>query len=125
MRTGIDRLRKRIDEVTRFDPQGVTEQYNNPGLDALAAAIDDCLVRTFGANTTEYERYKPAVRFDNGPHNYAYEVQIGEVRQSLARSKARSIALLEQALQSLQASLRAHRRMRGKREACKALSRHR
>ena len=71
MRAGIDRLRKRIEEVKQFSPQTVTDQYNIPEIDGLAAAIDDALIRTFGANSADYTLYKDAVTFDNGPHNYA------------------------------------------------------
>jgi len=105
MRTGIDLLRKRIAEVEQFDPSTVTEQFNIPAMDTLSAAIDDSLVRTFGHGTVEYNRYVEAARFDNGPFNYAYHVPIHEVQQSLNRSKARSIALLGQAVQSLEERL--------------------
>lgn len=63
------------------------------------------MIRTFGANTVEYNRYEPATEFDNGPHNYAYEVPIHQVHESLNRSKAQAIALLEQAVQSLEEQL--------------------
>jgi hypothetical protein len=66
MRAGIDRLRKRIEEVTRFDPHTVSEQYNIPEIDKLSAAVDDSLARTFGPNTVEYDRYKAASHFNNG-----------------------------------------------------------
>lgn len=102
MRVGIERLRKRIEEVKQFDPQAVTDQYNIPEMEKLQAAIDDTLVRTFGAGTPAYKRCASAAVFDNGPHNYAYAVPIEEVRNSLIRSKARSVALLEQTVQSLE-----------------------
>jgi predicted nucleotide-binding protein len=105
MRAGIERLRKRIDEVQQFDPSTITEQFNIPQVDKLSAAIDDSLVRTFGHGTVEYNRYAEAARFDNGPFNYAYTVPIHHVQQSLSRSKVRSIALLEQAVQSLEEQL--------------------
>jgi predicted nucleotide-binding protein len=105
MRSGITRLRRRIDEVKKFDPTSIAEQYNIPEITALSAAIDDSLIRTFHADTVEYNRYKDASYFDNGPHNYAYRVDIREVHQSLNRSKARSLALLEQAVQSLEEQL--------------------
>jgi predicted nucleotide-binding protein len=102
---GIDRLTKVLDRVKQFDPQSVTEQFNIPHVEQLAAAIDDALVRTFGHDTLDYDRYRFAAEFDNGPFNYAYEVQIHEVHKSLARSKARNIALLEQAIESLKERL--------------------
>jgi predicted nucleotide-binding protein len=105
MRAGIDRLRKRIAEVEQFDPGTVTDQYDIPALSTLTAAIDDSLVRTFGHETVEYNRYVEAARFDNGPFNYAFKVPIQQVQQSLNRSKAQSIALLRQAVQSLEEQL--------------------
>jgi hypothetical protein len=52
----------------------VTDQNNTPTLDALEAALDEALVRTFGADTLDYQRYKSAAEFDRGPYNYAYKV---------------------------------------------------
>jgi hypothetical protein len=101
LRQGIDRLQKRLDEVRKFEPTSVTEQYNIPHVEALAASVDEALVRTFGAGTLDYNRYSEAARFDNGPHNYAFHVPIGQVQSTLARCKARSIALVEQAIASL------------------------
>ncbi len=102
MQAGIQRLQKRLDEVKAFDPRSVTAQFEIPHVDKLSAAVEDALMRTFGNESLEYERYRSAAHFDNGPFNYAYQVPIGEVHQSLNRSKATSIALLEQAIESLQ-----------------------
>jgi hypothetical protein len=92
---GINRLDKLIAKVRQFDPQSVTEQYDIPHVKQLSAAIKDVLVRTFGPDTVDYDLYRRAAEFDNGPHNYAYHVPIEEVRQSLSRSKSANIALLE------------------------------
>ena len=105
LQAGIDRLNKLLDRVKQFDPQSVIEQFNIPHVDQLSAAIDDALARTFGPESLDYDRYRSAAEFDNGPFNYAYEVPIREVHQSLARSKARNIALLEQAIESLKERL--------------------
>src|SRR5271170_3419681 len=99
---GIERLKKRLEEVQRFDPRSVTDQYSAPALDALAAAVDEALVRTFGAQTLDYERYKYAKDFDRGPYNYAYQVPAHQFQASIARSKNSSIALLGQAIKSLE-----------------------
>jgi predicted nucleotide-binding protein len=101
LQAGISRLTKVLDKVRQFDPQSVTHQYNIPHVERLSAAIDDALVRTFGAETVEYARYRHASDFGNGPHNYAFAVPIGEVQQSIARSRASNIALLEQAVEGL------------------------
>jgi predicted nucleotide-binding protein len=105
MTAGIERLKKRIEEVERVDPQSVTDQHNTPDLDALEAAIDETLVRTFGADTLDYERYKSAAEFDRGPYNYAYVVQPYEFQASIARSRGRSIAILTQAIKALEEQL--------------------
>jgi predicted nucleotide-binding protein len=102
MQAGIQRLRKRLDEVKAFDPRTVTAQFEIPQVDKLSAAVEDALMRTFGSESLEYERYRSAAQFDNGPFNYAYEVPITDVQQSLSRSKASSVALIEQAIESLE-----------------------
>jgi hypothetical protein len=105
LRAGIDRLRKRTEEVKQFDPTSIIEQYNIPHVDRLAASIDEALVRTFGVDSLDYDRYKAASTFDNGPHNYAYEVPLDEVHRSLDRSKQRGLALLDQAIETLEERL--------------------
>jgi predicted nucleotide-binding protein len=108
IRQGIERLAKRLAEVREFDPTSVVEQNNIPRVEALAAAVDDSLIRTFGADTLDYRRYSDAGFFDNGPFNYAFEVPISKVQASLSRSKERSIALLTQAVKSLEERLAEH-----------------
>ncbi len=96
---------ERLEEVNAFEPTSVAEQRNVPHVEALAAAVDESLVRTFGADTLDYRRYSDAGFFNNGPFNYAFEVPITQVHASLSRSKARSIALLTQAIKSLEERL--------------------
>src|ERR1051326_8398473 len=79
MTMGVDRLNRLIEKVRQFDPASVTEQYNIPHVEQLSAAVDESLVRTFGADTLDYDRYRLAAEFDNGPHNYAYRVPIADV----------------------------------------------
>jgi predicted nucleotide-binding protein len=101
MRRGVERIVKLVERVRQFDPRSVAEQYNIPQLDQLSAAIEEGLARTFGPDTLDFERYQRAKDFDNGPHNYAYEVPITEVHRSLERSKQSNVALLEQAIEAL------------------------
>jgi predicted nucleotide-binding protein len=105
LQAGIERLKKCIERVEAFDPNNVKEQHNIPHVEKLAASLDEALVRTFGADSLDYERYKNAAYFSNGPHNYRYPIPIAEVQRSLARSRESSIALLEQAVESLQERL--------------------
>jgi hypothetical protein len=108
MTAGIARLKRRREEVERFDPLSVTDQHNTPALDALEAAVDDTLVRTFGADTLDYDRYKYAKDFDHGPYNYAYQVPPQKFQASIARSKESSVALLGQAIKALEEQLEEH-----------------
>jgi hypothetical protein len=55
MKSGIARLKKCLEDVNRFEARSVTDQHNAPELDALVASIDEALVRTFGADTLDYE----------------------------------------------------------------------
>ncbi len=105
LQQGIDRLTKRLGDVEALDPTAVIEQHNIPHIEALAASVDEALVRTFGADTLDYKRYSDAAYFDNGPFNYAFPVPISQVHASLARSKARSLALLGQAISTLKERL--------------------
>jgi predicted nucleotide-binding protein len=105
MRAGIDRLQKRLEEVKRFEPESVTKQYDIPHVEKLNAAVEDALVRTFGKDSVDYERYMWAGRIDNGPHNYAFPVPLRDVQETLRKTKNTSIALLEQAIESLQERL--------------------
>ena len=90
--------------MSAFEPTSVTDN-NIPHVEALSAAVDEALIRTFGADTLDYKRYSDAAYFDNGPFNYAFPVPINQVHASLSRSKARSIALLTQAITALEERL--------------------
>ena len=83
-------------EVGEEEAQIGAMSYYPPALDALEAAVDEALVRTFGAETLDYERYKYAKDFDRGPYNYAFQVPPHQFQASIARSKDSSIALLGQ-----------------------------
>jgi predicted nucleotide-binding protein len=105
MRAGIDRLQKRLEEMKQFDPDSVTDQHDIPHVVKLNAAVDEALVRTFGSDSLDYERYQDAACLDNGPHYLGVRTPLMEVRQTLERTRRRSIALLEQAIESLNEKL--------------------
>jgi hypothetical protein len=108
MTAGINLLKKRLEDVRGFDPLSVTDQYNAPQLDALVASIDEALVRTFGADTLDYERYKFAKVFDRGPSNYMHPTPPHKFQASISRSRDRSVALLGEAIKSLEEQLEEH-----------------
>jgi hypothetical protein len=105
MKSGIERLKKCLEDLNRFEPRSVTDQHKAPKLDALVASIDEALVRTFGADTLDYGRYEFAKVFDRGPSNYMHPTQPAEFQASISRSKDRSVALLRQAIKSLEDQL--------------------
>jgi predicted nucleotide-binding protein len=104
MRAGIERLQKRIEEVKAFDPHSVTDKYHAPEVDKIVASIQDALARTFGTESAEYDRYQEAANFDKGFSPFGPS-DLGEVKRHLAQSQERSLALLNQAVESLQERL--------------------
>jgi predicted nucleotide-binding protein len=105
IRQGIERLERRLEDVRRFNPATVSERDNIQHVESLASLIEDALVRTFGSGTPDLARYALAAKFDVGPLNTAYRVPMAEVHRLLRRSKERSIALLQQAISSLEEQL--------------------
>lgn len=105
LRLGIQRLSKRIAEINSFDPSTVDNQRSTPALDALEAAIKDSLAKTFGDGSVEYNRYSAATRFDRGPYNAISVVPKERYQQSISNSRDRALALLSQAVKSLQENL--------------------
>lgn len=104
IRRGITRIQKRIEEITRFDPTTVTKdnQYNIPELEAIKAGIDDALERTFGSGTSDYKRYQGAKYF---PTFSSSVFKDHEIKDGFSKSKERSLALLKQAVKSLEERL--------------------
>jgi predicted nucleotide-binding protein len=105
LRAGIERLTKRLQAVRDFNPREVQQQFHWPALEKLEASIDDGLSRTFGHDTIEYRRYRPAASFYTGPVNVYHATPIAEVQEAVGQSRERSIALLEQAIEGLQEQL--------------------
>jgi predicted nucleotide-binding protein len=112
-RRRIDRLQNCIRDLEAFDPQTVQKRYGIPEVMALEAAIEDALSAAFGHGTPAYGRYKRAASLDNGPQNLRgdpmfdgpinYDAKDAyEARQYLAEGKQQSIALLEQAIRTLE-----------------------
>jgi predicted nucleotide-binding protein len=105
MRQGIDRLRKRISELEAFEPGSVQDRWS-PATRAIETAIEETLAKVFGEGTPAYNRYDSAATLDNGPliiggrPDSAHEVQ-----EWLHASKAKSLALLNQAVKGLEEDL--------------------
>src|SRR5579862_5337298 len=117
-RRRIERLENCIRDLEAFDPQIVQKRFGIPEVMALEAAIDEALAAAFGHGTHSYNRYKDAATLDNGPHIVRVQPAFGrgptvnydaqeahEARRYLAEGKQRSIALLRQAIRTLEAEI--------------------
>ena len=104
IRGGIERLRHQIAELEAFDPSSVRVR-GAAETRAIQSAIAMTLAKTFGDATSEHDRYASAARLDNGPMYLSgrppVELVVGWIRDG----KARSLALLQQAVTDLQNEL--------------------
>ena len=105
IRQGIDRLRKRIAELEAFDPTSVQERWP-PETRAIETAIEESLAKIFGEGTPAYSRYDSAARLDNGPLILGGgDDPLHKVHEWIRDGKARSLALLNQAVRGLEEDL--------------------
>lgn len=101
---GLDRLRKVLKDVSRFNPATVNNQRNASTI-ALSAAIDEALVSTFGTDTADYDRYRRASDLARGVLS-GPPLPIEDVRRELDHARDRSIGLLKQAIGGLKSRLK-------------------
>jgi hypothetical protein len=114
-RRRIERLRKCVTSLEAFDPQKAHNRA--PAVLELEAAIDKALCTAFGYGTPAYLRYNEAATLDpsplltnitvrapvsspGGPTRRDAKVQ--ETRQQFSVNKARAIALLQNAIRTLE-----------------------
>lgn len=115
MHRRIGRLQKCIEELEAFDPEKVQKRFSEPEVTRLEAMLDEALAAAFGHGTPAYNRYREAVTLDHGPHvmrmgsafghgpQIDYDAQEAhEARRYLAEGKVQSIALLRQAISTLE-----------------------
>jgi predicted nucleotide-binding protein len=115
MRRRIERLRKCIEDLEAFDPQSVQKRDGVPEVMALERAIDGALEAAFGHRTPAYNRFRVAAQLDHGPRTMRISPDWGgggirsydpheahKARQYLAEGKEQSIALLHQAISTLE-----------------------
>jgi predicted nucleotide-binding protein len=105
LRQGIERLQWRIAEVESFDPASVKERWA-PETKTVEVAIDDTLSKVFGHNSPQYHRYRSAADLDRGGLVLGGGPDpLYKVHQWLTEGKADSLALLKQAVKSLEEDL--------------------
>lgn len=104
MKRGIQRIQRRLDEVTQFDPKTLDPRDPSGTVRPLSASIETALTETFGRGTIEYIRYATAARFD-WPIGYMNDVQHHIKVKHVAEDRERSIQLLTAAIELLEERL--------------------
>jgi hypothetical protein len=114
-RRRIERLQKCIANLEAFDPQKARKRA--PAALALEAAIDKALSSAFGYGTPAYLRYNEAATLDPSPlladvavraparpigGTVRHEAKVQETRQQFSENKERAIALLQDAIRTLE-----------------------
>jgi hypothetical protein len=124
-RRRIERLQKCITGLESFDCQKVRKRFGNPEVITLESAIDKALSSAFGYGTPAYMRYNqaatldpaplitsatlrsPALRPVGGPARH--DAQAEEAQQYFSDGRERSIALLREAICTLDDEIAAAR----------------
>jgi hypothetical protein len=116
----IERLQKCMTILEAFDPQKVHKRA--PAVLELEAAIDKALSSAFGYGTPAYLRFNEAATLDPSPllANVAirtpgkvvgvpvrHEAKVQETRQQFSENKERAVALIQEAIRSLEEEIAA------------------
>jgi hypothetical protein len=114
-RRRIERLQKCAAKLETFDPQKARKRA--PAVLELEAAIDKALSSAFGYGTPTYLRYNEAATLDPSPlladaaaranaarpgASSRQDVKVQETREHFSENRSRAIALLHQAIHSLE-----------------------
>jgi predicted nucleotide-binding protein len=114
MRSGIERLTRRIGDLKQLDPRSI-RSYRSPQIVSLETAIEQTLAAVFGQSTPKFKLYRHACDLEPAPNvnivpdwvavrgggGYA-GVDLHELQSGIAERQQRAIALLEQATQGLE-----------------------
>jgi hypothetical protein len=113
-RRRIERLQKFITSLEAFDPQKARKRA--PAILELEAAIDKALSSAFGYGTPAYLRYTEAATLDPSPlltgvavrapakavgGPVQHDAKVQETQRHFSENRTRAIALLQQAIRSL------------------------
>src|ERR1700732_5081325 len=104
MQAAISRFRRRIAELGAFDPTTLHSR-SDPRITILEVAIDEALVESFGHQTPEYNRYASAAFLNRASVYMNRETPLSEVVGELTQAKSEALALLHQAIRSLEEKL--------------------
>jgi predicted nucleotide-binding protein len=105
IKRNIERLVRIISDLEKFDPSSVKERWA-PETKSIEVAIDDALTRSFGHDSTRYRRYQSAIGLDHGGLRLGGGPDpLPRVHEWLREGKADSLALIKQAVKSLEDDL--------------------
>jgi hypothetical protein len=119
-RRRVERLQKCVTKLQAFDPQRARKRA--PAILELEAAIDKALSSAFGYGTSAYLRYNEAAILDPSPlltdvtvraparligGPVRHEAKAQEIRQHFSENKERAIALLQNAIRTLEEEIAA------------------
>src|SRR5229473_2428148 len=96
----IPRLEKRVADLKKLDFSKMQERAG-PEIQGIKVSIEQTLEEIFGTYSTEYKRYSPAAVLNGGPIAFGRGHQNSDFRHYYEKSRLASIALLEQAIESL------------------------
>jgi predicted nucleotide-binding protein len=100
----IARIKGLIEDLENFDPESV-EERSDPRVDVLEGSIREALLDIFGDGTPQFQIYVAAANIDTAGINYAFQIPHAKVVEGLANGKKRALALLNQAVKSLERRL--------------------
>ena len=107
IRRGIERLDKCIGDLADFDVHTMVGG-ESPQLDSLRLAIKDILERSFGENTSVYNRFISAEKLRHGGALEILSGNVPDYRGETQKNITRSIGLLKAAQETLKEDLADH-----------------
>jgi hypothetical protein len=99
-------LQRQIGELEAFDPSPIAVR-DAAETKAMQANIAETLAKTFGKETADCKRYASAARLDHAPNYISARPPAAMVVEWVQDGKAKSLALLHQAVKHLKEELAA------------------
>jgi len=103
MEAGIIRLQKRLDELNAFDPRQMRVEHP-PELNTLGTSVKRALEKTFGENTSDYNRYASAGNLVWSPVAFVMgqRTPLHEYQEGVERKVVNARSLLSSAIRTLE-----------------------
>lgn len=99
IKSAIQRLQRRIDELEAFDPEKV--EHDDPRIGILSSTISGTLRDIFGDKTEEFYQYSAARQINTAPIRVGHPTPPWEVIEGLVKGRRRAIETLKQAQKNL------------------------